>query len=191
MTDAGRDPSGAVVDAEQSRRIADWHADIAQSERRPTAKRPGGRPRKDGAGRWRRLSCPSCGFIAYASAAALRRAGLPACACGDTLALTSWRDRLAVDEDGTLADLARLAPAERIAALRADGLSRDETAAIARYLWTGDQVRADERRRNGAGAHDERRCEYGSCTRWTAGRYCAEHSSADGRPELAPARRSL
>jgi hypothetical protein len=36
---------------------------------------------------------------------------------------------------------------------------------------------------------DQRRCEFGSCTRWARGRYCPEHEVH--RPTMAPAYRRV
>lgn len=54
--------------------------------------RPTGRPAKGHTGRQRKSSCPACGFIAYASASAYRRAGMPVCGCGVRLQLANLRD---------------------------------------------------------------------------------------------------
>ncbi len=50
--------------------------------------------------RQRKLSCPACGFIAYASAGAVIACGLPRCACGSPLAIANPRDLAVIDPDG-------------------------------------------------------------------------------------------
>jgi hypothetical protein len=66
----------------------DWLGDATASPVRPA----GGRPAKGYRGRQRKLSCPLCGFIAYATAGALTRAGVPVCGCGEPMVLANIRD---------------------------------------------------------------------------------------------------
>ena len=58
-----------------------------------------GRPAKDHRGRLRKIECPACGFIARASAAALRAAGMPLCGCGEPMAVPELRDLERIDPD--------------------------------------------------------------------------------------------
>ena len=59
-----------------------------------------GRPAKDHRGRLRKIECPACGFIARASAAALRAAGVPVCGCGEPMQVPQLRDLERIDPDG-------------------------------------------------------------------------------------------
>jgi hypothetical protein len=53
------------------------------------------RPAKGHTGRQRKLAC-SCGFICYASAGAIRKRGVPVCACGEPLTIAHMRDAVKV-----------------------------------------------------------------------------------------------
>lgn len=59
-----------------------------------------GRPAKGHKGRQRKLACPACGFIAYASAGAVQSAGIPTCGCGSPMAVANLRDLEVIDPDG-------------------------------------------------------------------------------------------
>jgi len=50
--------------------------------------------------RLRKIQCADCGCILYGSAAALRTAGLPQCACSGTFTVPLLRDLEAIDPDG-------------------------------------------------------------------------------------------
>lgn len=54
------------------------------------------RPAKGHTGRQRKLECPDCGFIAYASGTAITSAGVPTCACGEPMVVANVRDLLAL-----------------------------------------------------------------------------------------------
>jgi hypothetical protein len=145
----------------------DWLGDAASPSRNP-----GGRPAKGHRGRQRKLRCERCGFIAYSSASALERAGRPTCGCGEPMVLANLRDRAIVEWDQLERELSKLGERAFNAAMRELGY-RDM---IGR--------RSGDRKSGG----DQRRCGYGSCTRWARGRYCAEH--LEHRPEMAPTYRS-
>ena len=49
--------------------------------------------------RQRKLSCPACGFIAYASAGAVIACGLPVCGCGQPLTVANPRDLAVIDPE--------------------------------------------------------------------------------------------
>lgn len=51
-------------------------------------------------GRQRKLSCDRCGFICYASAGAVIRAGVPVCGCGAPMTVANPRDLAVIDPDG-------------------------------------------------------------------------------------------
>ncbi len=53
------------------------------------------RPRTNGSGRSRKLECPTCEMIAYASRGAVIRHGLPHCACGGRLFFRDLEDQFA------------------------------------------------------------------------------------------------
>ncbi len=50
--------------------------------------------------RLRKIQCADCGCILYGSAAALRTAGLPQCACGGAFTVPLLRDLEVIDPDG-------------------------------------------------------------------------------------------
>ena len=68
-----------------------------------TVSRPGRPPARAKAkrhsSRQRKLLCPACGFIAYASAGAVIACGLPRCACGSALSVANPRDLAVIDPD--------------------------------------------------------------------------------------------
>jgi hypothetical protein len=146
---------------------SDWLGDTASHGRNP-----GGRPAKDQRGRQRKLHCERCGFIAYASASALERCGFPSCACGEPMVLANLRDRAIVEWDQLERELSKLGERAYNAAMRELG-------------FTDMIVKRSGDRKSGG---DQRRCEFGSCTRWARGRYCAEHDAH--RPEMGSAYRS-
>lgn len=57
------------------------------------------RPATTRAGRQRKLACPACGFIAYASAGAVISCGLPTCGCGQPLTVANPRDLAVIDPE--------------------------------------------------------------------------------------------
>ena len=69
-----------------------------------TATRTPGRPparthAKRHQSRQRKLLCPACWFIAYASAVAVIACGLPSCACGRSMSVALPRDLAVIDPD--------------------------------------------------------------------------------------------
>ena len=50
--------------------------------------------------RLRKIECADCGCIMYGSAAAIRTAGLPLCACGGPFMVPLLRDLEVIDPDG-------------------------------------------------------------------------------------------
>jgi hypothetical protein len=136
------------------------------------AANPGGRPAKGHKGRQRKLCCPDCGFIAYATAGAVERAGgLPSCACGGAMIVPNLRDRAAIEWDALEAELV--------------SYGRDAYDAAMRELGYGGMVEPRTApRRSGAA---QQRCQGPGCHKFTAGRYCP--SCEQGRPEMAPAHR--
>lgn len=58
------------------------------------------RGRRRSSSRLRKIECPGCGCILYGSAAAIRTAGLPGCACGGTFTVPLLRDLEVIDPDG-------------------------------------------------------------------------------------------
>jgi hypothetical protein len=130
------------------------------------AANPGGRPAKGHKGRQRKLCCPDCGFIAYATAGAVERAGgLPLCACGGAMIVPNLRDRAVIEWDTLEAELSRLGVDRWNAAMREIGA----TALVA-------PKHAD--RRSGAAA---KRCAWpeGHCVKFTSAVYCPEHDPAE------------
>ena len=77
-----------------------------------------GRPATDHRGRLRKIECPVCGFIARASAAALRAAGVPVCGCGEPMQVPQLRDLERIDPDGFEQTIRRLSHREHTAAMR-------------------------------------------------------------------------
>jgi len=132
--------------------------------------KPGGRPAIDHRGRQRKLSCPLCGFIAYATAGALTRAGVPVCGCGEPMVLAKVRDRAYVEWDNLEAEL--------------QALGRDAYNAAMRELGFTDMI---ERRTDRRGGAVQKRCEAHGCHRFTGGRYCREHEQH--RPALSALRK--
>jgi hypothetical protein len=121
----------------------------------------GGRPAKGHVGRQRKLLCSGCGFIAYASAGAIGRAGgLPTCGCGGELHLPNLRDRAAVEGDALEAELMRSGP--------------DAWNEACRELGTRDAMIVRSFKRDG-GAEGSKRCEWTSCSKFSRGRFCPEH----------------
>lgn len=136
---------------------ADWLAGASAP-----AVNVGGRPAKGHKGRQRKLCCPDCGFIAYATAGAVERAGgLPTCACGARMIVPNLRDRAVIEWDALEADLSRLGRDEWNAAMREIGA---KDLVMPKY---GD-------RRSGLGS---KRCAWaeGHCVKFTATIYCPEH----------------
>jgi hypothetical protein len=126
----------------------------------------------------RKLSCPACSFIAYASAGAVRRAGFPRCGCGAELLAPNLADRDAIEPD----------------ALERELLARGRVAFndAQRALGRPEEIFREPERESRA--PDRSRCQWpgGFCSRWTSGRYCAEHAAAGGAmAQLTPARRAL
>lgn len=130
------------------------------------ASNPGGRPAKGHKGRQRKLCCPECGFICYATAGAVERAGgLPSCACGSPLIVPNLRDRAVIEWDQLEAELSQLGRERWNDAMREIG-SLD--LVLPRY--------AD--RRSGAAP---KRCAWaeGHCVKFTSAIYCPEHDPAE------------
>lgn len=157
----------------------------AESEWLAGADAPSRPPSRAKVGRMRKIECPDCGLILYAtSAAALARVGLPACACGGAFTVPNLRDRLAVDPDGLRGELEDAG----FAAARSRGASMAQAEDAARVAWN-DAMRAIGRRDLivPPPARDHRagtsRCQWegGYCMVYVAGRYCAEHDPAAER----------
>ena len=130
------------------------------------SRNPGGRPVKNRSGKLRKVHCELCGVILYASASALQRSGLPTCGCGEPMVLANLRDRAIVEWDQLERELSQLGERAFNQAMRELG-------------YTDMILKRHGDRKSGG---DQRRCEFGSCTRWARGRYCAEHEAH--RPEM-------
>lgn len=125
-----------------------------------------GRPSKGHKGRQRKLACPACGFIAYASAGAVIAAGIPTCGCGQPMTVANLRDLEKIDPDGFEQLLGSLSVKARNAAMRELGY----TDAI-------------ERRSPGRRTRQPQ-CAHTDCSRFRAYgvRYCAEHAELEAIP---------
>lgn len=146
----------------------DWLGDAAASP----ARNVGGRPAIDYRGYQRKLVCDSCGFIAYATAGALTRAGgFPTCLCGQPLVLANIRDRAVYEWDKLETEL------------RALGV--DAWNEAMREIGALDLVKRAPRDRHGGAV--QKRCEVHGCHRFTGARYCREHEAH--RPTLSAARK--
>ncbi len=121
----------------------------------------------------RKVHCPLCGVIVYASAGALKRSGMPTCGCGEPLQLANMRDRAVIEWDALQQELESYGPDAFDNAMRAMGFT--------------DMIGRKREGRSGAGQH---RCawEHGYCQVFVSGTYCEEHEPRN-RAEAAPAYR--
>jgi Na+-translocating ferredoxin:NAD+ oxidoreductase RNF subunit RnfB len=110
----------------------------------------------------RKSECSTCGFIAYASAAAYMRAGMPVCGCGDRMVLANLRD------------IAELEP-ERL-----DGLSERAFNQAMRELGHTDMIHAKQPPRRTS----QPQCAEPTCSRFRrrGARYCHEHEDLEQVP---------
>jgi Na+-translocating ferredoxin:NAD+ oxidoreductase RNF subunit RnfB len=126
-----------------------------------TARKPG-RPAKSHSGRQRKASCPSCGFICYASASAYQHAGLPTCGCGEPLVIANLRDLITVDPEAL------------------DSLSERAHDAAMRELGHTDMIRAKVPPRR----ISQPQCAKDGCSRFRAYgvKFCAAHAELEEVP---------
>jgi hypothetical protein len=129
------------------------------------AKKPG-RPAKGHTGRQRKLSCPTCGFICYASASAITSAGLPACGCGAPIVLVNVRDIALIEPE-------RLEQSLRMT-------SRKQRTAAMRELGWLDGIE----RRNAGRRSPQPQCSADGCSKFRkrGDRFCAEHRELEAIP---------
>jgi hypothetical protein len=148
----------------------DWLGDVTASPGR----NPGGRPAIDYRGYQRKLVCDSCGFIAYATAGALTRAGgFPTCACGQPLVLANLRDRAVYEWDKLEAEL--------------QALGVDAWNEAMREIGALDLVKRAPRDRRGGAV--QKRCEVHGCNRFSGARFCHEHEAH--QPEVTATHRRV
>jgi len=131
---------------------SDWLGDVTASH----TPNPGGRPAKGYGGRQRKLKCDSCGFIAYATAGAVDRAGArPSCGCGGSMHWANERDRIIIEPRELLDDIGdqrfrllcrELGFADLARSLVPTDQDRRSGIGSARCQWAGGLLQRDSQR---------------------------------------------
>lgn len=146
----------------------------------PPPPAPGGRPAKDHRGRQRKLLCGSCGFICYATAGAIERAGgLPSCACGSQLEVPNLRDRLAIEPDAVERELFDAGAAEAFArgasAVEAENAGRVRWNEAMREIGASALILPPPAKRDASAPPQRCQWDQGYCMKFVSSRYCPEH----------------